>query len=48
MYNLEMPDEFLNEKSLHAMMFLLFSRVHNEKDLAHSDLKDLTLFEHEI
>ena len=48
MHNMQMPQEFLNEKSLHSMMFLLFSRVYNEKDLARSDLAELCKYESEI
>jgi len=44
MHSLEMPEEFLNEKSLHSLMFVLFSRIHNEKDLANSDFRELVKF----
>ena len=44
MHNLEFPKEFLDEKSLHSLMFLLFSRIHNEKNLANSDFRELVKY----
>jgi hypothetical protein len=41
MHELEMPEEFLDLKSLHSMMLLLFSRISNASDLKNSDFAEI-------
>jgi hypothetical protein len=41
MHEMKMPDEFLDIKSLHAMMLLLFARVSNEEDLESSEFAEI-------
>ena len=49
MKKLEMPESLMTEKSSHALIFLLFSRVYNERDItANSELSELTKFLSEL
>jgi hypothetical protein len=48
MHNLKMPDEFMNLKGLHSMMFILYSRISNQRDLKNSEFSELCTYYDEI
>lgn len=48
MENIDMPKDLMTEKSLHSLMYLIFSKVHNSKGFCEGEFRELAKYQDEI
>lgn len=48
MENCELPQDLMTEKSLHSLMYLIFSKVHNSVGFCDGEFSELSKYKDEI